>query len=73
MAREKHEDLLAVVRPARPVELRTDTMQRRVTLVRCLKSVTWPSPRCGLAIFVRVAAPCAREENDARENAKNRG
>ena len=56
--------------PARLVELHGDATRRRVTLVRCLKSVTWPSPRCGLTIFVRIAAPSAREENDARENAK---
>ena len=41
---------------------RTDTTRQKVTFERCLMDVNWPSRRGGLAIFVRDAAPSAREE-----------
>ena len=67
---EKHADFQVGASRSRLVDCRTDTMRPEVTFERCLMDVTWPSRRCGLAIFVRVAAPSAREENGAREEAK---
>ena len=70
---EKHADFQVGASRSRLIDCRTDTMRPEVTFERCLMDVIWPSRRCGLAIFVRVAAPSAREENGAREEAKIRG
>ena len=64
---EKHADLQVGASRSRLVDCRTDTTRLEVTFERCLMDVKWTSCRCGLAIFVRVAAPSAREENGARE------
>ena len=72
---EKHADLQVGASRSRLVDCRTDTTlikdttRQNVTFERSVMDVNWPSRRCGLAIFDRVAAPSAREENGAREEA----
>ena len=66
---EKHADFQVGASRSRLVDCRTDTMRPEVTFERSVMDVNWPSRRCGLAIFGRVAAPSAREENGAREEA----
>ena len=66
---EKHADLQVGASRSRLVDCRTDTTRQNVTFERSVMDVNWPSRRCGLAIFGRVAAPSAREENGAREEA----
>ena len=69
MVLEKHADLKVGASRTRPVDCRTDSTRQKVTFERCLMDVNWPSRRCGLAIFDRDAAPSAREEYEAREDA----
>ena len=66
---EKHADFQVGASRSRPVDGHTDTTRQDETFERFLMGVNWPSRRCGLAIFVRVAAPSAREEYGAREEA----
>ena len=65
----KHADLEVGASRSRLHHCRTDSTRQKVTFERCLMDVNWPSRRGGLAIFVRDAAPSAREEYEAREEA----
>ena len=69
MVLEKHAYLEVGASRSRLHRCRTGSTQQKVTFERCLMDVNWPSRRGGLAIFVRDAAPSAREEYEAREEA----
>ena len=69
MVLEKPADLKVGASPVTTGRLSHGSTRQKVTFERCLMDVNWPSRRCGLAIFVRDAAPSAREEYEAREEA----